>query len=108
MCGPIYAKHKEPDEMITRPQENAHHEEHLFLHNLPLHSLLVRATFGILSPMIFSKGNAGKWVASKNGKVIAVDTRLSRVLHKVKGYDQDALQLDLVPKTPFIAGGRAV
>jgi hypothetical protein len=58
--------------------------------------------------MIFSKKNAGKWVASKGGKVIATDARLSTVLKKVKGHHQDDIRLDLVPKTPYLAGGSAI
>ena len=54
--------------------------------------------------MIYSKKNAGKWVASKDGKVLATDTRLSRVLQKVKRYKKDDILLDRVPKTPFIIG----
>ena len=37
------------------------------------------------STIIFSKKNAGKWVASKNGKVLATDVKLSKVLKKVEG-----------------------
>ena len=58
--------------------------------------------------MIFSKKNAGKWVVSKDGKVLADDARLSRVLEKVKDRDPESVQLDLVPKTPFLAGAHAV
>lgn len=54
--------------------------------------------------MIFSKKNAGKWVASKKGKVIATDEHLSKVLRKVKHYKKENIRLDLVPKTPIIAG----
>jgi hypothetical protein len=54
--------------------------------------------------MIFSKKNAGKWVASKDGKVLAVDARLSTVLKKVKGHKQEDIRLDIVPKTPYLAG----
>ena len=54
--------------------------------------------------MIFSKKNAGKWVASKSGKVLATDARLSMVLQKVKRHKKQDIRLDLVPKTPFIAG----
>lgn len=54
--------------------------------------------------MIFSKKHAGKWVASKGKKVLAVDPHLSGVLKKVKGQNQDSLQLAFVPKTPFLIG----
>ena len=56
--------------------------------------------------MIFSKKNAGKWVASdKSGKVLVTDPKLSTVMKKVKGRNQDDIRLDLVPRTPFLAGG---
>jgi hypothetical protein len=58
--------------------------------------------------MIYSKKNAGKWVASTNGKVIAADRRLSKVMDKVKNRDPDTVLLDLVPKTSFLAGAHAV
>lgn len=54
--------------------------------------------------MIFSRKNAGKWVASKSGKMLAADTRLSNVLKKVKGHKKDDIRLDLVPRTPYLAG----
>jgi ferric-dicitrate binding protein FerR (iron transport regulator) len=54
--------------------------------------------------MIYSKRNAGQWVASKDGKVLATDPRLSAVLRKVKRYKTDEILLDRVPKTPFLAG----
>ena len=62
----------------------------------------------IRSAMIFSRKNAGKWVASKDGKVLAADVKLSRVLDKVKGHKQDDIRLDLVPKSPFLAGSHAL
>jgi hypothetical protein len=58
----------------------------------------------IVLTMIFSKQNAGKWVASKNGTVIAADHRLSTVLRKVKRHRKEDIRLDLVPKTPYLAG----
>jgi hypothetical protein len=58
--------------------------------------------------MIFSKKNAGKWVASKDGKVLATDAKLSKVLKKVEKEDQKTILLDLVPPTPFLAGFSAV
>ena len=50
-----------------------------------------------LSTMIFSKKNAGKWVASKNGKVLATDVKLSKVLKKVEKEDRRAILLAFVP-----------
>lgn len=55
--------------------------------------------------MIFSKKNAGKWVASKNGKVLAADVQLSMVLTKIEKEDPKSIVLDLVPPTPYLAGG---
>jgi hypothetical protein len=54
--------------------------------------------------MVFSKKNAGKCVASKGGKVLAVDAMLSSVLRKVKGHNKNEIRLDPVPKTPYLAG----
>ncbi len=54
--------------------------------------------------MIYSKKNAGKWVASKDGKILATDAHLSRVLQKVKRHKKSDILLDRVPKTPFLAG----
>lgn len=54
--------------------------------------------------MVFSKKNAGKWVASKDGKVLAAHVRLSTVLQKVKSEKKEDIRLDLVPKTKFLAG----
>lgn len=53
--------------------------------------------------MIFSKKNAGKWVASKNEKVVATSKNLKVLLKKVeKRDDRKKLWFDLVPKGPFI------
>ncbi len=59
---------------------------------------------GMLRSMIFSKKNAGKWVASKGGKVLATDMKLSKVLKKVEKENQRAIVLAFVPPTPFLAG----
>ena len=67
-------------------------------------SLLREKSTIIYTSMIYSKKNAGKWVASKKGEVIAVDERLSGVLQKVKGMKKSDIRLDLVPKTSFIIG----
>lgn len=57
--------------------------------------------------MIYSKKNAGKWVASKKGKVIATDSKLATVLQKVRKYKKEDICLDLVPPTPYIIGAIA-
>ena len=54
--------------------------------------------------MIFSKKNAGKWVASKKGKVLVADMQLSTVLKKVRSHKREDIRLDLIPKTEYIAG----
>lgn len=58
--------------------------------------------------MVYSKAHAGKWVASQDGKVVAVDARLSKVLQKIRGRDPDSVRLSLVPRTPFVAGSHAL
>lgn len=58
--------------------------------------------------MIFSKKNAGKWVVSRKGKVLATDARLAGVLKKVKGQRKEDIRLDLVPRTSVIAGAHAL
>lgn len=55
--------------------------------------------------MIYSKKNAGKWVASKKGRVIATDAELSKVLEKTKKYKKEDIRLSLVPPSPIILGG---
>ncbi|MBI3619335.1 hypothetical protein HY213_04880 [Candidatus Peregrinibacteria bacterium] len=71
--------------------------------------MLARALFSSkMFLMIYSKKNAGKWVASRKGKVLATDVRLAGVLRKVKDHDKDSLQLAFVPKTPFLAGFHAI
>jgi hypothetical protein len=53
--------------------------------------------------MIFSKDNAGKWVASKGGKVIASTRKLPDLVKTVeKRKDRAAIRFDLVPPAPFI------
>lgn len=55
--------------------------------------------------MVFSKRNAGKWVASKDGKVVAATPSLKGLLQKVnRRRDRDALKFDLVPPSKFFAG----
>jgi hypothetical protein len=54
--------------------------------------------------MIYSKKNAGKWVASKNGKVLAADAKLSTVLKKVQAYKKEDIRLDIIPTSEYIIG----
>lgn len=56
--------------------------------------------------MIFSKKNAGKWVASKNEKVVATSKNLKTLLKKVeKRDDRASIVFDLVPKHLNLFGG---
>ncbi len=49
--------------------------------------------------MIFSRENAGKWVASKGDKVIATDLKLPALMKKIETRkDKGALRFDLVPR----------
>jgi hypothetical protein len=55
--------------------------------------------------MIFSKQNAGKWVASKDGAVVASTKKLDALIKKVeKRTDFKNIRFDLVPKTSYFAG----
>lgn len=59
--------------------------------------------------VIFSKKNAGKWVASKNGKVIAASAKLPTLMKKVASRkDKDAIGFDLVPPQQYFAGAYGV
>ena len=59
--------------------------------------------------VIFSKKNAGKWVASKDGKVIATDKKLPTLMKKMeKRKDRDAIGFDRVPPHQYFAGGNGV
>ena len=58
-----------------------------------------------LTSMIFSKKNAGKWVAIKDGKVVAAGAKLDNVMKKVQSrQDRAAIRFDRVPKQPYVAG----
>jgi hypothetical protein len=55
--------------------------------------------------MVFSKKNAGKWVASKDGKVVAAAGKLQSLMKRVqKRSDKDAIRYDIVPSQPHFAG----
>ncbi len=55
--------------------------------------------------MIFSKKNAGKWVASTQGKVVAVSAKLDVLYKKIgKRDDRKKIQFDKVPSGSFIGG----
>jgi phosphoserine phosphatase len=55
--------------------------------------------------MIFSRKHAGKWVASKGDKVVAVTASLQTLLKKIeRRKDKDTIRFDLVPPNEFFAG----
>lgn len=55
--------------------------------------------------MIFNKKNAGKWVASKDGKIIAASKKLPDLMKKVeKRKDRSTIGFDLVPPQQYFAG----
>jgi hypothetical protein len=59
--------------------------------------------------MIFSKENAGKWVASKNDKVIATSKKLTVLIKKVEARkDKDSIRFDIVPPHSIFAGAHAI
>jgi hypothetical protein len=63
----------------------------------------------LLSAMIFSKKNAGKWVASKDGKVIATSKKLPALMKRVEDRkDRNSIGFDLVPPQQYFAGFRGV
>ena len=52
--------------------------------------------------MIFSKKNAGRWVASKGKRVVATDLKLSPLVRKMEDRkDKDDIRYTLVPHFPF-------
>ena len=60
----------------------------------------------MMGNMIFSKKNAGKWVASKNEKVVATSEDLKELLKKVESRpDRSSIVYDLVPKHLNFVGG---
>ncbi len=59
--------------------------------------------------MIFSRKNAGKWVASKAGKVVDSSKKLETLLKRVeKREDRKAIWFDRIPSRPFVGGTHAV
>lgn len=62
-----------------------------------------------MTRMIFSKKNAGKWVASKNGKVVESSKKLETLLKKVECRpDRKNIWFDLVPRGPFVGGNHGI
>jgi hypothetical protein len=55
--------------------------------------------------MIFSRKNAGKWVASKGERVVAASKKLPDLVKKIEQRkDKAEIRYDLVPRSPFFAG----
>jgi hypothetical protein len=55
--------------------------------------------------MIFSRKNAGKWVASKGEKIVATGVKLDTLMKKIASRkDKDSIRFDLVPKHTYFAG----
>lgn len=55
--------------------------------------------------MVFSRKNAGKWVASKDGKVIAAAEALPNLVKRIETRkDKNAIRFDLVPPQSYFAG----
>jgi len=59
--------------------------------------------------MIFSRKNAGKWVASKKGKVVESSKNLKTLLKKVEERtDRKDIWFDKVPPAPFIGANYGI
>jgi hypothetical protein len=59
--------------------------------------------------MIFSKENAGKWVASKKGKVVDTSKKLEVLVKRVeKRADRQSIAFDKVPPPGFVGGAYGV
>jgi hypothetical protein len=59
--------------------------------------------------MIFSKKNAGKWVASKRGRVVDSSKKLDTLLRRVeRREDRGDIWFDKVPPTAFIGCSHGV
>jgi len=55
--------------------------------------------------MIFSRKNAGKWVARKGDKVVAAADNLETLVKKVEARkDHASIRFDLVPPQQYFAG----
>jgi hypothetical protein len=55
--------------------------------------------------MVFSKKNAGKWVASKGDRVIATSKSLQALVKRIEARkDKAHIRYDRVPKHQYFAG----
>ena len=65
----------------------------------------VRTLYYPQQSMVFSKKNAGKWVASKGEKVIATSKNLPTLMKKVEARkDKAEIRYDRVPRHPYFVG----
>ena len=55
--------------------------------------------------MVFSRKNAGKWVASKNNRVVETSGSLNALMKKISSRkDKEQIVFDLVPKHSYFVG----
>ena len=55
--------------------------------------------------MIFSRKNAGKWIASKDGRIVATGVKLNTLMRRIESREDRAqIRFDHVPKQPYFAG----
>ena len=59
--------------------------------------------------MIFSRKNAGKWIASKDGRVVATGVKLNTLMCKIESREDRAqIRFDHVPKQLYFAGASGI
>ncbi|MEK7218670.1 MAG: hypothetical protein AAB728_04365 [Patescibacteria group bacterium] len=59
--------------------------------------------------MVFSKKNAGKWVASRNGEVLATSVSLLSLLKRMgRRVDKKTIWYDKIPPAAFAGGSYGV
>jgi len=59
----------------------------------------------MMAAMIFSRKNAGKWVASKKGRVVDTARKLETLLRRIeKRPDRKEIRFDKAPPTSLLAG----
>jgi hypothetical protein len=59
--------------------------------------------------MIFSRKNAGKWVASKDEKIVASEAKLDSLMRRIESRpDRAEIRFDRVPERPYFAGASGI
>ena len=59
--------------------------------------------------MVFSKKNAGKWVASKQGKVIDASKKIETLVKRIeKRVDHKGIRFDKVPAQGFVGSSYGI